>query len=94
MPLGDEAPAVAFGGAGIVCFVAAIDHLGEGTVMPGVILLIATGAFATLGFFLSPSIRNRWRWRSLSFVLSVFVGCVLLYVYYLQVKATVLVKGP
>ena len=64
--------------AGIAPFVAGIGHLGEGNVMGGGVLLAIAFALATTGFFLSPSIRKKWRWGALSAVLSLSVGCVIL----------------
>ena len=46
--------------------------------MTGWILLVAACLLATSGFFLSPSIRNRWSRSGLSIILSLSVVCGIL----------------
>ncbi len=97
IPLGEEAAAAAIGVAGVLCFMEGIRYLREGDIVGSRFVLIAAWLLASIGFFLSPSIRKKWGRGTLSIAATVLLGCVLLcvYVYHLRVNTRAMVAtGP
>ena len=64
-----KGPALVLAALVIACFVPALDHLEDGKMIAGRVLLVLAWLFGMLGLYSVKSIRDRWRWGALAAIL-------------------------
>ena len=79
---------VPFLGAASAAFISGVLALGDGKMMPGWILLVASWVLGTLGFVFVPGIRSKWPRGGLSIALSVSLACAFIAVGHIEERPT------